>query len=201
MESSNVFTALPNTLEQEWASPSASELSSAQAGAFGLNLSPEGARHFTLRSQPENLNAKEPPMPQGTILLVEDNLADAGLVREALEEHGVEGELLVISDGDRAIRFIQSLDTTDNPCPDLVIVDLNLPKRPGREVLECMRKSAKCRDVAVVVLSSSDAAQDKADAFRLGATQYIRKPLRLSEFLGLGSIFRRMLEDRRGKGN
>jgi DNA-binding response OmpR family regulator len=123
------------------------------------------------------------------------------LVREALEEHGVEGELLVISDGDKAIRFIQAIETRPVNCPDLVIVDLNLPKRPGRDVLECIRKSSKCQDITVVVLSSSDAPQDKADAFRLGATKYIRKPLRLDEFLGLGATFREMLELARNKGN
>lgn len=134
-------------------------------------------------------------------MLVEDNPADAGLVREALEEHGVEGELLLISDGDRAIRFIQALENRPVNCPDLVIVDLNLPKRPGRDVLEAMRKSPKCGDVTVVVLSSSDAPQDRADAFRLGATRYIRKPLRLDEFLRLGATFREMLESAQNKGH
>lgn len=133
--------------------------------------------------------------------MIEDNLADAGLVREALEEHGVQGELLVISDGDWAIRFIRALETQPRECPDLVIVDLNLPKRPGREVLEVMRQSEKCRDVSVVVLSSSDAPQDQADAFRLGATKYIRKPLRLDEFLKLGATFREILESARNKRN
>jgi two-component system, chemotaxis family, response regulator Rcp1 len=66
---------------------------------------------------------------------VEDNPADAGLVRRALEKHGVDGELIVISDGETAIAFIQALDAEAAPCPDLAIVDLNLPKKPGREVL------------------------------------------------------------------
>jgi chemotaxis family two-component system response regulator Rcp1 len=132
---------------------------------------------------------------------VEDNLADAGLVREALEEHGVEGELLLLNDGDKAIRFIQAADTKPAACPDLVIVDLNLPKRPGRDVLEFLRKSNNCRNATVVVLSSSDAPQDKAEAFRLGATQYIRKPLRLAEFLELGAVFRDLILAAREKGN
>jgi DNA-binding response OmpR family regulator len=130
------------------------------------------------------------------ILLVEDSPADAGLIRGALEEHGVEGEVLVIGDGEKAIQFIQAIDTRPLECPDLVIVDLNLPKRPGREVLEFLRRSEKCRSLPVIVLSSSDAAQDRADAARFGATRYLKKPLLLKEFLNLGAIFKEALRGR-----
>ena len=111
----------------------------------------------------------------------------------ALEEHGVEGELIVLTDGEKAIQFIRALDAQPVDCPDLAIVDLNLPKKPGREVLECIRLSARCRHVPVVILSSSDAQQDRADAVRLGATRYIRKPSELDEFLKLGVIFKAVL--------
>jgi two-component system, chemotaxis family, response regulator Rcp1 len=130
----------------------------------------------------------------GLILLVEDNPADALLIRKALEEHHVEGELLVIADGEKAIEFIQAVDAQSAECPALAIIDLNLPKRPGREVLQCMRLSEACRHIPIVILSSSDAERDKADAARLGASRYIRKPLRLDEFLSLGAIFRAVLE-------
>jgi DNA-binding response OmpR family regulator len=132
------------------------------------------------------------PRPS-SILLIEDNEGDVGLVREALQEHGVEGELTVIGDGSTAVGFIADLDHKPEDCPDLVILDLNLPRLPGREVLKAMRQSQKCRDVKVVILSSSDAAQDKAQATALGASRYIKKPLRLDEFLRLGAIFRSML--------
>ncbi|HEY2843785.1 MAG TPA: response regulator [Bryobacteraceae bacterium] len=128
-----------------------------------------------------------------SILLVEDNPADAALVREALAEHGVEGQLVVIADGDKAIQFIEALKTPAD-CPDLLIVDLNLPRRPGSDVLECIRKSAQCRDATVVILSSSDALPDRIEATELGASAYIRKPSRLEEFLKLGATFRAMLE-------
>jgi chemotaxis family two-component system response regulator Rcp1 len=130
-----------------------------------------------------------------SILLAEDNPADAGLVRKALEEHGVEGELVVIPDGEKAIEFIQALEDEAAPCPDLAIVDLNLPKKPGREVLERMRMSERCRHIPVVILSSSDAERDKADAARFGASRYIRKPSRLDEFLSLGAIFKAVLSE------
>jgi two-component system, chemotaxis family, response regulator Rcp1 len=108
------------------------------------------------------------------------------LVRRALEEHGVEGELLVIADGETAIAFIQGIDARGAPCPDFAIVDLNLPKKPGRRVLERMRMSERCRHIPVVILSSSDAERDRADAVRFGASQYIRKPSKLDEFPQLG---------------
>lgn len=127
------------------------------------------------------------------ILLVEDNPGDAGLVRRALEEHDVDGELMILSDGEQAIQFIHALDAQPIDCPNLVILDLNLPKKSGREVLESMRSSQRCSQIPVVILSSSDAKQDKADADRLGASRYIRKPSRLEEFLSLGAIFKKAL--------
>jgi chemotaxis family two-component system response regulator Rcp1 len=129
-------------------------------------------------------------------MLAEDNPADAGLVRKALEDHGVEGEITIFTDGEAAIQFVQSVDAQEFACPDLVIIDLNLPKKPGREVLECLRLSVTCDQVPVVILSSSDAAQDRADVARLGASRYIRKPSRLEEFLSLGAIFRETLAER-----
>ena len=122
---------------------------------------------------------------------MEDNPADVALVREALEEHGVEGELLVITDGASAISYVQKPGVC---CPDLVILDLNLPKRSGREVLQAIREDVAFRETSVVILSSSGAQEDLADSLAGGARKYIRKPLRLEEFLGLGAIFRQMLE-------
>jgi DNA-binding response OmpR family regulator len=127
-------------------------------------------------------------------LLAEDNPADAGLVRKALEAHDVEGELVVVSDGETAISFIRSLDADPSfDCPSLAIIDLNLPRRPGREVLENMRRSVKCGRIPIVILSSSDAEQDRADAAHFGASQYLRKPSRLEEFLRLGAVFKATL--------
>jgi len=128
-----------------------------------------------------------------SILLVEDNTADVGLVREALEEHHVACDLLVIGDGDRAIRFIEAVDARQADCPDLIIIDLNLPKRSGRDVLKSVRSSQDCSKAAVIVLSSSDAQQDRAESIQLGASRYVRKPLRLDEFLGLGAMFKECL--------
>lgn len=114
------------------------------------------------------------------------------LVREALLEHRVQGELLVIADGDSAIRFLQELDSSR--CPRLIIIDLNLPKVSGRDVLTYIRESRKCNFASRIVLSSSDAQQDRVDALQLGAHRYIRKPLHLAEFLSLGAVFKAIIE-------
>ncbi len=128
-----------------------------------------------------------------TILLIEDNPADANLVREALDEHEIEGELLLITNGENAIEFIRQLDTEDAPTPDLVILDLNLPMKPGSRVLEQFRASSRCARVPIVVLSSSDSYKDREQAARLGASRYYKKPTRLVEFLKLGGVFKQML--------
>jgi DNA-binding response OmpR family regulator len=126
---------------------------------------------------------------------VEDNHADAELVREALLEHQVEGELIVLTNGETAIEFIRSLDAERAECPGLVILDLNLPKRHGLEVLEFVRQSASCHRAQVVILSSSDSLKDRSEATRLGASGYLRKPSRLQEFMSLGAVFKAMLEN------
>ena len=117
------------------------------------------------------------------------------MVRRALEEHGVEGELIVIADGEEAIKFIQAIETEEAQCPNLAIVDLNLPKKSGREVLERMRLSERCRHIPVIILSSSDEDRDKAEAARSGASRYIRKPSKLDDFLSLGAIFKASLSE------
>jgi chemotaxis family two-component system response regulator Rcp1 len=124
---------------------------------------------------------------------VEDSPSDARLVRMALEEHGVEGELTLCTDGEKAFRLIDAVDALAVDCPDLFIIDLNVPKRNGREVIERMRSSAVCHAVPVVILSSSDDARDKEDGVRLGVNCYLRKPSRLEEFLSLGAAFRETL--------
>jgi DNA-binding response OmpR family regulator len=128
-----------------------------------------------------------------SILLVEDNPADALLVEEALNEHQVKAELLVLGDGEKAIQFVERFDMAATPCPRLVILDLNLPKRSGKDVLRCIRNTAQWNHVPVVILSSSNAPDDRRETARLGANQYIRKPSELEEFLSIGAVFKQLL--------
>lgn len=150
-------------------------------------------QHFSLQSRTERPSEPAESQKAVSILVVEDNPADVGLVREALEEHGVEGQLLVVADGHEAMRVIDNIESGQVSCPDLFIVDLNLPKEPGREVLKRLRLSEKCRHAPVVILSSSDAQRDRDDAEGLGVSRYIRKPFRLEEFISLGGVFKAML--------
>ena len=101
----------------------------------------------------------------------------------------------MIEDGEKAIEFIQATETEAAPCPDLAIVDLNLPKKTGREVLARMRSSESCARTPVIILSSSDAERDRADGARLGVSRYLRKPSKLDDFLSLGAIFQAVLSE------
>jgi DNA-binding response OmpR family regulator len=166
-------------------------------GKSGLSLSPEEVQRFSLPSQP--LKVAEPqtasdPVPQ--IVLVEDNRADVGLVREALEQHSVRCQVTVITNGEIAFKFVDELDAGQHPCPDLVIIDLNLPRRPGKEVLKRMRESTACKDVPVVVLTSSDNQKDKDDVAPFAPLLYLRKPSNLDEFINLGAIFKQIVHNR-----
>jgi DNA-binding response OmpR family regulator len=114
-------------------------------------------------------------------------------VAEALQEHAVTCELLVISNGERAATFLDEIDAGRQSCPDLFILDLNLPRRPGTELLERMRSGGVCQHVPVVVLTSSDSEKDKDAVARFNPSRYLRKPLTLQEFLQLGAVFKGLL--------
>jgi two-component system, chemotaxis family, response regulator Rcp1 len=126
------------------------------------------------------------------IFLAEDNPADVYLLREAL---GVEAdrtiELLVAQDGEEALDYVYRRGRfSEMPKPDLVVLDLNLPKSDGSDILRAIRETSDLRDVPVVVLTSSDSPRDRAAAQRLGADGYITKPSDLDAFLSLGETLR-----------
>ncbi len=118
------------------------------------------------------------------ILLVEDNPGDIDLTREALEEAKVLNRLHVVEDGEQALDFVfRRGQFTDAPRPDLILLDLNLPKRDGREVLEAIRSDANMTDIPIVILTSSQAEEDIVRAYRLHANCYITKPVNFVQFL------------------
>ena len=132
------------------------------------------------------------------IILVEDTEPDVLLVREALEQSGLDFDLKVFDDGEQGVDFIESMDrdaTLDRP--HLFLLDLNLPKKTGGQILERVRKSPTCGEVPVVILTSSDSQKDKAQAADLHATGYFRKPSRLDEFMRLGPYVRDLLTNPR----
>jgi chemotaxis family two-component system response regulator Rcp1 len=117
------------------------------------------------------------------ILIVEDHAPDVFLVQKALRENQVEFELTRFEDGEQALRALQNRGSTPLEIPDLVILDLNLPKIDGMEILRAIRKDPKLAKVPIAVLTSSGALQDKVDAMALGADRFITKPVNLESFV------------------
>ena len=116
------------------------------------------------------------------ILLAEDNRGDVLLIEQALAEHHIRYELHVVQDGEQAVRFIGQMGKSDAvPCPDLLLLDLNLPKMEGQQVLTEFRKHPQCAQTPVIVVSSSGAPRDKARIGELGISRYFRKPSELDD--------------------
>jgi two-component system, chemotaxis family, response regulator Rcp1 len=128
------------------------------------------------------------------ILVVEDNEIDAYLIREALASQGISSDTHVLEDGQLAIDFIDRIDEDETPqAPRLFLLDLNLPKRTGREVLVHIRNSRTCAHVPVLVVSSAGPAEGWGEAKALGATAYFQKPAGYEAFLKVGELVRNIL--------
>jgi DNA-binding response OmpR family regulator len=128
------------------------------------------------------------------VLLVEDSPADVYIVRESLKKHLKDVNLQVISDGEKAFALIEATEADDSaPAPAILILDLNLPKRSGQEILRRVRESSKLARVPVVIFTSSDSPSDRAETTKLGATAYFRKPADLEEFMCIGKLVQSVL--------
>jgi two-component system, chemotaxis family, response regulator Rcp1 len=122
--------------------------------------------------------------PPIEILLVEDSPGDVRLTREALVEGKVRNNLHVVEDGIEALRFLRREDEyADAVRPDLILLDLNLPKMDGRQVLEKIKADAELRTIPVVILTSSEAEEDICRAYDLHANCYVTKPVDLEQFI------------------
>ncbi len=118
------------------------------------------------------------------ILLVDDNPADVRLVREALYESRLRNELHVVGDGEEALAFLRrESGFADAPRPDLVLLDLNLPRKNGREVLAEMKSDEKLKDIPVVILTTSNSDRDVLESYNLCANCYVRKPVQFRAFV------------------
>lgn len=131
--------------------------------------------------------------PLKSILLVEDNSDEERLALRALKHGGFDGRVDVVRDGAEAIAFVERIESGDPAIelPAFVLLDLKLPKVGGLDVLRRFRTSALLRYVPVVVCSSSDEESDVTQSYRLGANDYIRKPVDYDEFI---RVIRRMAE-------
>lgn len=123
------------------------------------------------------------------ILLVEDNPGDVRLTQEALKENKIRNNLHVAKDGVEAMLFLRQINGhKDAPRPDLILLDLNLPKKDGREVLAEIKTDEKLRAIPVVILTTSDAEDDVAKAYQMYANCYVRKPIDLNRFIDVVKV-------------
>jgi len=129
------------------------------------------------------------------LLVIEDNPADVALLRHALAGAGVECQLTVIDDGADAMTFFRQTGATlEAPqAPDLAIVDLNLPKHSGLEIIEQMRANPRFAEVPIVILTSSSSQRDRARMEKFLVKRYIVKPADLGEFMKVGFQIRELL--------
>ena len=118
------------------------------------------------------------------ILLVEDNPGDVRLTREGLKESRVPNTLHVVEDGVRALAFLRREgEYAGKPRPDIILLDLNLPKKDGREVLEEIKSDTSLRRIPVVVLTTSTSQEDVQKTYDLHANSYVTKPADLEQFI------------------
>jgi CheY-like chemotaxis protein len=120
------------------------------------------------------------------VLLVEDNPGDVRLTKEALKEGKLLNQLTVVGDGVEALSFLRKEGIyADAPQPELILLDLNLPKKDGREVLAEIKADPNLRRIPVVVLTTSSSEEDILKIYDLHANCYITKPVDLEQFMGV----------------
>lgn len=118
------------------------------------------------------------------ILLVEDNEADIRLTQEGLKEAKIRNNLNIVRDGEEAMDFLNKAGNYSKVAtPDLILMDLNLPKKDGREVLEEIKNDEKLTHIPVVVLTTSEAEKDIVKSYKLHANCYVAKPMGMDQFV------------------
>jgi CheY-like chemotaxis protein len=124
------------------------------------------------------------------VLLVEDDPGDVLMTKEAFEHFGIRGHLHVVADGEQAMQFLRkSGDYADAPTPRLILLDLNLPRRNGLEVLAEVKSDSTLLSIPVVVLTTSQAEEDIVRSYSLHANAYISKPVDYDKFIStIGQI-------------
>jgi chemotaxis family two-component system response regulator Rcp1 len=128
-----------------------------------------------------------------TITLVEDNPSDVRLVQEALRHHSIDFEMLLLRDGEEALAYAHRLfHGIEKEWPDILMLDLNLPKVSGLEVLRFLRDGVSAKRTRIVVVTSSDSWRDRKQAAALEADYYFKKPPGFNEFLELGRVVKEL---------
>ena len=126
-----------------------------------------------------------------TIIVVEDNPVDVYLIRWVLKAHELSHALEVIDNGDRVMDFVNQLSHEERRrSPTIMLLDLNLPQRDGREILQRVKSITHGSDVRVVVVTSSNNPTDRRETLAMGADAYFVKPYHLNEFMQLGEVIK-----------
>jgi CheY-like chemotaxis protein len=126
------------------------------------------------------------PLKQGTILLVEDNPDDVTLTMRAFRKNNISNEMAVACDGEEALRYLlpdAAAETVAAPLPLMVLLDINLPKINGLDVLRGIRSHERTKYLPVVVLTTSSEERDIVESYNLGANSYVRKPVVFESFI------------------
>ena len=122
-----------------------------------------------------------------TIILVEDDPEDRELTRKAFEGSKLRNRVLEVADGEQALDYLyrrgEYADPTTSPRPDLILLDLNLPKIDGRKVLKMIKEDPDLRSIAVVILTTSSQEEDILRSYNLGVNSYVTKPVRMNGFI------------------
>jgi two-component system, chemotaxis family, response regulator Rcp1 len=127
------------------------------------------------------------------VLIVEDNKADARLVRALLEETGMPTQITMVGDGEKAIEMMQSIADGEGLAPDLVLLDINLPKKNGHEVLASIRDHSYLAHTFIAMCSGSSSCEDMRSSRNHGADAYILKPMGMDEMEEIITRLRKIL--------
>lgn len=162
------------------------------ADESGSNPSPDKVLPSSLPSENPRPEPNRTPL---NLLLAEDNLPDALLLQDAVKGEGLAVRFYVVVDGEKAIDFFTKAEEDPAaPCPHALLLDLNLPRVDGLEVLRRLRAGQRFKDLPVLIVTSSDSPADRNEAARYGA-YYFRKAVSYAEFMKVGPFVRRFLEE------
>ncbi len=132
------------------------------------------------------------------ILVIEDNPADVELLRLALDTTDLAHELTALQDGGEALALFREVGHTGRIVPDLVILDLNLPKYDGLEILEAVRSNPAFAKLPILVLSSSSSPREISKVQAFGPVRFVHKPVDLDRYLGIGEVIKNFLTAKEG---
>jgi two-component system, chemotaxis family, response regulator Rcp1 len=153
-------------------------------GGSGSNRNPDADRSSASLSRSDQSGVRP-----WQILIAEDSKSDVYLIRQALKKSGIDAQIHVADDGEKAVMFFEQADAdAAAPCPDLILLDINMPRYKGGDILRKLRASARCKDALVLIVTSSDSQRDREDMEAFGANGYFRKPSEFSEFMKLGPL-------------